>query len=306
MPRPGNRLTEFRPCRIPSPGLALLPAVLVLVLFCTPARARVVLSEVMYDPPGADHHDEYVELVNTDAAAGVDLSGWCLGDGEEIDLLLDGGGGMVLGPGQFALVLDGSYSAASTTYESVRTKALLLTIDDKAFGRGGWSNSREETVVLCNARGDTVEVFRYQPAARPGFSWEKVDPQAGSTAANWALTLIEGGTPGRLNSVDEKLRPAAGGIAIAAEPNPFVQTVVLSYRLPAAPALVNLWIYDMEGFRLRSLMQGAPAAGRGEVVWDGRDRDGRVVAPGIYIVYMEASAQGVVTRARKVVVRRMR
>ncbi len=286
--------------------LLFLFAIQVLIPLCDSAQAQVVLSEVMYDPSGVDYHDEYVELVNIDAAASVDLGGWCLGDDDEIDLLLDTGGGMVLGPGQFALVLDGSYSAASTTYEMVRTNALLLTIDDKAFGRGGWSNSKEEAVVLCNAHGDSVEVFRYQPAQRPGYSWEKVDPQAGSAAANWALALIEGGTPGRPNSVHGKFQPAAGVIEIEAEPNPFRQNLALSYQLPAAQALVNLWIFDIEGFRVRSLLQGAAVTGRGEVVWDGRDQDGRSVAPGIYIVYLEVSAKGVVTQAKKVVVRRSR
>ena len=287
-------------------ALLLISAALAPVLSCGSARAGVVLSEVMYDPSGPDHHDEYVELVNTDSVASVDLSGWCLGDGEEIDRLQDGGEGMVLAPGQFALVLDGSYSSASRAYESVRTSALLLTIDDRAFGRGGWSNSEEESVVLCNPRGDTVEVFRYRPARQPGYSWEKVDPAAGPAAANWALTLVEGGTPGRPNSVQGMGRQAAEGIEIEATPNPFAQTLELSYRLPAAPALVNLWIYDVEGFRVRSLMQEAEATGRGTVRWDGRDQAGRRVAPGIYIAYMEASANGVVTRARKVVVRRTR
>ena len=287
-------------------ALLFLSAALVPVLLCDPARARVVLSEVMYDPPGADHHDEFVELVNTDPAVGVDLSGWRLGDGEENDHLLDGGEGMVLAPGQFALVLDGSYPGASTAYENERTSALLLTIDDGAFGRGGWSNSEEESVVLRNASGDTVEVFRYLPAQQPGYSWEKVDPEAGAAAANWALSLIAGGTPGRLNSVHGATRPAVPGIEFEAEPNPFAQTLELSYRLPAAPALVNLWIFDVEGFRVRSLMQGAETEGLGAVRWDGRDQAGRRVAPGIYIAYMEASARGVVTRARKVVVRRAR
>ena len=284
----------------------LLFSIQALIPLCEPAPAQVVLSEVMYDPSGVDHHDEFVELVNIDAAASVDLGGWCLGDDDETDLLLGTGAGTVLGPGQFALVVDGSYSGNSTSYESVRTNALLLTIDDRAFGRGGWSNSKEEAVVLCNARGDPVEVFRYRPQQRPGYSWEKVDPQAGSTAANWALTLMEGGTPGRPNSVHEKFRPAAAVVEIEAEPNPFLRNLVLSYEVPAAPALVNLWIFDVEGFRVRSLLRGAEVAWRGEVAWDGRDQGGRPVAPGVYIVYLEVSAKGVVTQAEKIVVRRAR
>ena len=91
-------------------------------------------------------------------------------------------------------------------------------------------------MLLRNPCGDTVEVFGYRPARQPGYSWEKVDPEA----ANWAPTLVEGGTPGRPNSVQGMAGPAAEGIEIEAAPNPFAQTLELSYRLPAAPALVNL------------------------------------------------------------------
>ena len=106
-------------------ALLLISAALAPVLSCGSARAGVVLSEVMYDPSGPDHHDEYGELVNTDSAASVDLSGWGLGDGEEIDRLQDGGGGMVLAPGQFALVLDGSYSSASNGLRKCANKRVF-------------------------------------------------------------------------------------------------------------------------------------------------------------------------------------
>ena len=100
---------------------------------------QVVLNEVMYDPDGSEHHDEFVELKNLSVDEAVNLRGWSVGDGEELDSLLDAGDGLTLGPGQLGLVLDGSYFGNSTAYEHVPTDAILLTINDRAFGKMGWS-----------------------------------------------------------------------------------------------------------------------------------------------------------------------
>ena len=280
--------------------------VLAFLTLCSQARGQVVLSEVMYDPAGPEYHDEYVELVNTSETETIDLSGWRLGDAIEQDLLVDAGAGLVLHPGQFALVLDGSYFGQSTTYEDLHTDAVLLKIEDRAFGRAGWANSGEEVVILSGATGDTVEVFRYQPLQRPGFSWEKVDLRAGAKDGNWESALVEGGTPGRLNSVYEQRQFAGESIELEAEPNPFLQVLALSYRLPAAPALVDLWIYDIEGYRIRELMNSVPAGPGGKVEWDGRDQQGHAVPAGMYIVYLAASAAGRVSQIKKVVVRSAR
>ena len=279
-------------------GLAAL-----LLALSNPLRAQVVLSEVMHDPGGSDHHDEYIELVNTSETESVDLEGWHLGSEEDLDLLVDKGTGLVLKPGQFALVLDGSYFGNSTTYELLHPDVVLLAIQDRAFGRAGWPNSREGTVILSTAGGDTVEVFRYPPVKQSGFSWEKIDLEAGAASANWEKALVEGGTPGRLNSVYEQRRFAGKGIALKAEPNPFSQTLILSYGLPAAPALVDLWIYDIEGYPIRQLLKSSSSGPSGSVEWDGRDRQGRSVPTGMYIAYIAVSAAGRLAQIKKVVVR---
>ena len=268
-----------------------------------PLCAQVVLSEVMHDPHGADHHDEYIELVNISETEPVDLRGWHLGSEEELDRLVDKGTGLVLKPGQFALVLDGSYFGNSTTYETLHPDVVLLAIQDRAFGRAGWPNSREGSVILSTAGGDTVEVFHYPPAEQSGFSWEKIDLEAGAGSTNWERALVDGGTPGRLNSVYEQRRFTAEGITLKAEPNPFSQTLVLSYGLPASPALVDLWIYDIEGYPIRQLVDSSSSGPSGSVEWDGRDRQGRSVPTGLYIAHLAASAAGRLTQLKKVVVR---
>ena len=266
------------------------------------SSGSVVLNEVMYNPTGAESHDEFVELVNTSQTEWLDLSGWRLGDADELDRLEGAGDGLLLAPGQFGLVLDGSYFGQSTTYDSMRGIAVMLTIDDRAFGRAGWSNSSAEIVILSNPQGDTLDQFAYEPTGRPGLSWERVDPTAEPGRLNWALSQIVGGTPGAPNSVGEL---TVGRAEIEAEPDPFSDTVDISFSLPSAPALVSIWMYDIEGQRLRTLLEGEETGPRGQVRWNGEDRDGRPVPAGMYIAYLEAGIAGRLLQSKRVIVRRL-
>ena len=285
-------------------GRALLAAAAASMAWFSAPAAEVVLSEIMYDPAGPEWHDEYVELQNTSPDRAVDLTGWRLGDPDELDGLAAAGRGLVLPPGGFALILDGSYAGNSTTYDDVMPEAVVLTIEDRAFARAGWPNSRDDTVILCDAAGDTVATHRYASGGEPGFSWERVDPLDAPDQPRWERALVEGGTPGRANSVSGPGLPAAGRVELTAAPNPFDDAVLLSYSLPAAPSVVDLWIYGVEGVRVRRLMNSAPAGRQGEAEWDGRDHQGVAVPPGIYIVYLAASAAGKVHRSKTLVVRR--
>ena len=155
-------------------------AALLAVLWCQapPAQARVILSEVLADPAGSEHHEEFVELRNTGAES-VDLAGWRLGDAQELDALVDAGSGTRLAAGAFAVVVDGSYRGNSAAYDSVQRWAGILTIEDRSFGRAGWSNSAPETVLLRDARGAVADSFTYDPSAgTAGHSWERQGAKA--------------------------------------------------------------------------------------------------------------------------------
>ena len=91
--------------------------------------------------------------------------------------------------------------------------------------------------------------------------------------------------------------PAAEPVAFrlyANYPNPFNAETQMTYALPAAGA-VELAIYNVRGQRVRTLVQGAQAAGRYQIVWNGRSDSGEALASGVYLSRL-ASAQGVRVR----------
>ncbi|MBN1780907.1 lamin tail domain-containing protein [bacterium] len=180
--------------------------ILLVVLFqfyAGPLRAQVVISEVMFNPEGSEHTDEFVEIVNLDSLRTVDLNGWGIGDNEDRDLIADAGYGLRLGPLQTGLVMDPDYSETAGTYEPIPDRALRLTISGSTFGSGGLSNSREETVRLIEPLGAIVDSIRYCIDIPAGHSWERIDLYGGSEQENWAQSRDARGTPGYSNSVSE-------------------------------------------------------------------------------------------------------
>ena len=88
-------------------------------------------------------------------------------------------------------------------------------------------------------------------------------------------------------------------------PNPFNPETWIAYQL-AASAEVTLTIYDMSGGVVRRLELGHQAAGmyrnRSRAAhWDGRNRDGELVASGLYFYTLSA---GDFTATRKMLIRK--
>jgi hypothetical protein len=77
-----------------------------------------------------------------------------------------------------------------------------------------------------------------------------------------------------------------GRIYFAGMPNPFSGRTELAFRLPQSTH-VRLELYDVQGRRVRRLMDGTGIAGENRVAWDGRDTGGRALGPGVYLARLE-------------------
>jgi len=72
------------------------------------------------------------------------------------------------------------------------------------------------------------------------------------------------------------------------QPNPFASETAISYCVPGRMH-VSLKVFDVEGRFIRTLAEGQAEAGTHCVRWDGRDSDGRRVAPGVYLCRLETA-----------------
>ncbi|MCB1183327.1 flagellar basal body rod modification protein [bacterium] len=78
-------------------------------------------------------------------------------------------------------------------------------------------------------------------------------------------------------------------------PNPFNPLTHISFELPA-DGTAHLAVYDIGGRLVRTLVDGAMAAGDHTVAWNGTDDAGRAVAAGIYLYRLRSGAVDEVRR----------
>ncbi|MEN8007889.1 MAG: FlgD immunoglobulin-like domain containing protein, partial [Candidatus Krumholzibacteriota bacterium] len=88
----------------------------------------------------------------------------------------------------------------------------------------------------------------------------------------------------------------AGQFLLGNKPNPFNPSTTISFVLPETGS-TTLKIYDVSGHLVRTLLNGtAESQGLREVVWNGKNEAGRVVAAGVYFCKLDAGGYSEVRR----------
>ncbi|MFT7580531.1 MAG: hypothetical protein ACI9MR_002202, partial [Myxococcota bacterium] len=167
------------------------------------STTSIVISEVMANPL-VERTGEYIELFNA-GPVGVDLGAWQISDGDSFDSLQPWtGANTILGPGEFAVILDPDYANDYV----VGAGTLRLKTATATIGNG---LTPDDAITLYEADGVTVVdrfSFPYNPGN--GKAVEKVTMTAGDRQENWVTSTClksEGDTndfasPGRRNCVD--------------------------------------------------------------------------------------------------------
>jgi hypothetical protein len=159
------------------------------------AAQRVVISEVMANPLGAEPSEEWVELTNAGRAA-ADMSGWSFGD-ESVDVALPS---VVLEPMAILLLVRSDF-VGGTAGDVPPAKGTAL-IRLPRLGNG-LANSGER-LVLKDAKGDIVSTFPARAAERAGVSIARVQLLgADDVSSDFAPHASPGASPGSLNRVDD-------------------------------------------------------------------------------------------------------
>ena len=84
--------------------------------------------------------------------------------------------------------------------------------------------------------------------------------------------------------------PGAAPIGISPNPLHLGSTSSVSYDLPTQ-GRVRITLHDVRGAIVATLADGVQAAGSHLVRWDGRDARGAVVAPGVYLLRVQAASR---------------
>jgi hypothetical protein len=255
----------------------------------------LVVNEVMFKPAGSDC--EWIELANP-SGADLNLRGWTLEDsGARPKVITDSE--LEVAPDGFVVLVEDESAFRAAYGESsgvvcLRPQGGWPTLND-VDGTAGFADA----VVVRDEFGTAVDSMAYRAAwSKPGVSIERIDPRMPSPdPSNWSPHYGgPGGSPGSHNSVSFFL--PRGGRILNLSPSTFSpdgdgrdDLLAVSVRF-SGRAAVTLAAYDVNGRRVRRLLDGDVIDAARITFWDGKDDDGVSVPIGVYIIAAEASVVG--------------
>jgi len=263
----------------------------------------LILNEVMSTP--GHSQGEWLEIV----AAGNedrDLAGYSLRDEDGPWRSLPAG---VLAPGEFLVLAQDSVALAQWHQDNQGHGAGTGCPPGRTIARGrhltGWptlnnapSGDRDfaDRVYLSDPAGHVIDHLTLGEANgagpdEPGVSLERIGvfpPNPG--ASNWAAcTAPAGSTPGCPNSV-----AASGFMSCGLSVRPRVldtatgiSSVHFLFTLRREQEGWEIRVFDLWGSLVRDLGGENLGAGPRDLLWDGRDDQGRPAGPGGYVVLLE-------------------
>lgn len=203
--------------------------------------------------------DDWVEIYNR-GATNFDLSGCYLSDqrGKNTKWKFPQ---KILKPGEFLAIYEDELKFG---FASEGDDVIQLTAADSTTGLDFYDFGPQ---TADHSEG------RYPDGASV---WQFFDePTKGTSNSN---TAVEGETVSSLPAVFELGHNY---------PNPFNPATVIPYGLPQNTR-VKIDVFTLLGGHLKTLVDAVQNQGKHQVVWDGKDASGRVMASGVYLFQMQA------------------
>lgn len=295
-----------------------------------PTEGEMIVNELLFDPRRDDHDDrpnqvEYVEVLNRTGRS-LTLRGLFMTDrpseqgtadtlrpGRRTALPPDGYGVVAATPTGVRSARESQLAAAFPNAPLASDSVAFLPVDGQRLGL----QNDGDRVRLHRADGTPLDEVTYTPdwhtpslEETKGTALERISPSAdASSDENWTSSTADaGGTPGTRNAVSLAPPDTTPSAGLQIEPSPFSierdGATRIHYSLDDVPNLVRARIFDARGRQVRTLEQARLAGRTGELLWDGRNDDGRRVRIGVYVVHFEAvrADAGTVSRFKEPVV----
>ena len=174
------------------------------------------------------------------------------------------------------------------------------------YNFGSVPESYRVRMRIGNSYNETAFVTVHQPNTTQGVAFPNwTAAQRGRNTIICATELADDSGPGndartdsvvvRTAAIEEFNRDFPTRLALAVRPNPARFGAAIAYSVPARAA-VRLAAYDISGKLVRTLVQGTYSAGQTTVAWDRTDAAGRVLAPGVYFIRLQAGGRTVTRR----------
>ncbi|MBI5727542.1 MAG: lamin tail domain-containing protein, partial [Ignavibacteriales bacterium] len=141
---------------------------------------------MFYAPSG---NNEYIEIHNLSNTATIDLAGYAIQyETNAFDFIRTTGKGTKLLPRAYAIILEGDYDSLNGIYNAaIPAAALILKINNNAFGSNGMANNADRKIALIRPDSSIIESYIYSAQNNAlGISDEKMVLNKNNTAVNWS------------------------------------------------------------------------------------------------------------------------
>jgi hypothetical protein len=196
----------------------------------------------------------------------------------------------------------GAGNDLGTSVEALSDGGFVFTGQTESYGAGG----RDVWLVRTDASGDTLWTTTYGGVANDA-GWEVRSTSDGSFIIVGQTTSFGHGS-GDIYVLKTAGDPAGIGptqrlgntLSLEATPVPSSAGVIFNFEIPKN-ITAHLTVYDLHGREVRRLHPSDQGNGIYRGTWDGMDKHGRQVAPGIYFCKLNAMGRSV---TRKIVLTR--
>jgi hypothetical protein len=266
-----------------------------LMLPSAPAKGIPVINEIMYDP--AFGWSEYIELYNQDDR---------YYDIYDLQLELREPGALrgtkiplseksrLLFPGQYVVLCRHDYALVREW--NTGDEAVVIRVN-------GWKQLVDAgaCIRLTDRSGKVLDQVCYHDSMHldqlqitSGVSLERIAPDCGTGSQCWtsAAASENYGTPGRRNSQTRSQRTDLTGAEIILTPKVISPDgdgvddyLQIAFSRIAKGDLVDIYVTDLTGNHVRQIVSMGITGQRDHFYWDGKDQQGRIVLPGIYIIH---------------------
>jgi Lamin Tail Domain/PKD domain len=241
---------------------------LTLLCFALPsfAHATIVINEIMYDPPGTDTGNEWIELYNSGSSP-VDLTGWTFNDGSSLTKHVfnvppkNGGvGSIIIQPDGYLLVADNATNIAIEYPSAVNIIDSTMSMPDPNTGVSvtvtlfdNQKNSEDTATYVggtsADNKGDSVQLINGSWVAASPTPYESNDGISDSdNSSNTSSTPSDDSSDTSTTTTDATNSSQSGGPAVYL-PIPTLHIVTSGNRTISANAdtAFTAVVYDSKG-----------------------------------------------------------
>jgi hypothetical protein len=250
-----------------------------------PDSTAVIINEILFNPhPGGT---DYIELYNVSGGP-INLKNWSVikeKTSVEAALVRD----FIFYPGAY-VVLTADRRILRHQFpmlpDSLIIEYPLPSLPDD-----------EGVVMLLSPSGRLIDSLFYESNFHlrlikddEGISLERLSAYAPTSSRdNWMSAGLNGGSPGHANALQEGIFPGSGfqvepEVFSCGSGNCFTR---LNYDLNRPEMMINLSVFNTEGFLVKMLCRNEHISGKGFIRWDGDDSEGKFAGTGIYIFQAE-------------------